>query len=127
MQGRRRISYVHLMFDRHEVIFAEGAPTESFYPGAYTLRNLAEPDRNEVRRVMLRSAGDANTAGYNQTRAFLRPGRLAKRDVAPALLWTGEGLRQAGLAGHADIRGADPPGGRGRWPKPVAAAGRMEG
>ncbi len=32
--GRRSIDYHALLFDRHQVIFAEGAPTESLRPGA---------------------------------------------------------------------------------------------
>jgi hypothetical protein len=31
------VEYVHLLFDRHEIIFAEGVPSESFYPGEFTL------------------------------------------------------------------------------------------
>jgi len=32
------IEYVHLCFDRHEIVLAEGVPAESFLPGDYTLR-----------------------------------------------------------------------------------------
>lgn len=34
---RREVTYVHLLFDRHEVIEAEGIPTESLHPGDYLL------------------------------------------------------------------------------------------
>ena len=36
--GKRRVSYHHLMFDRHQIVFANGAPSESFYPGPQTLK-----------------------------------------------------------------------------------------
>ncbi len=32
-----RIDYVHLLFDRHEIVFAEGAPSESFHPASQIL------------------------------------------------------------------------------------------
>lgn len=35
------IEYLHLLFDRHEIVFAEGAPSESFYPNSI----LLEQDR----------------------------------------------------------------------------------
>jgi hypothetical protein len=34
------VEYFHLVFDAHEVIVAEGAPTESFYAGVEALRSL---------------------------------------------------------------------------------------
>jgi len=33
--------YFHLLFENHEIILTEGAPTESFFPGPVTLRMLA--------------------------------------------------------------------------------------
>lgn len=35
---RDRVTYVHVMFDRHQVVFAEGAPSESFLFGDYMCR-----------------------------------------------------------------------------------------
>ena len=36
-RGKTQVRYVHLLFDRHEIIFAECIPTESFLPVAQTL------------------------------------------------------------------------------------------
>ncbi|MDP5366544.1 MAG: Hint domain-containing protein [Paracoccaceae bacterium] len=36
------VTYVHLLLDRHEVIFAEGAATESLHPGDYLLAGADE-------------------------------------------------------------------------------------
>lgn len=33
------VEYVHVLFDRHEIVFAEGAPSESFHPGSWMLDN----------------------------------------------------------------------------------------
>lgn len=41
------VTYVHVLFDRHEVIYAEGAASESFYPGDYILSGNSEM-RDEV-------------------------------------------------------------------------------
>lgn len=35
--GKRRVCYHHLLFDRHQIIFANGALAESFYPGDHAL------------------------------------------------------------------------------------------
>ena len=36
-QPMDRVDYIHLLFDRHEIVFAEGAPSESFHPGSLLL------------------------------------------------------------------------------------------
>ncbi|MEL6531820.1 MAG: Hint domain-containing protein [Pseudomonadota bacterium] len=45
---QRQITYLHLLFDRHEVIFAEGAATESFHPGHQGLASLSPASREAL-------------------------------------------------------------------------------
>ncbi|WP_323766346.1 Hint domain-containing protein [Marinovum sp.] len=35
--GKKRVTYLHLLFDRHQIVFANGAAFESFYPGPQSL------------------------------------------------------------------------------------------
>ncbi len=34
------VEYFHLVFDDHQIVFANGAPSESFYPGEEGLKAL---------------------------------------------------------------------------------------
>lgn len=81
--GCRRVSYVQLVFDRHELVLSEGVATETFYPGAYAV-----------------SACDAATRAELLA---LFPGLAAGRPVPPArrLLRVGEARRTAGRAHRA--------------------------
>jgi hypothetical protein len=45
------VEYVHLLFDRHEIIFAEGAPSESMYLGAEAIKALPAPAQDEIRTL----------------------------------------------------------------------------
>lgn len=47
-EPRRKVTYYHLMCDRHEVIYAEGAPTESFHPGQYSIGAFEDATRDEL-------------------------------------------------------------------------------
>lgn len=59
------VTYIHMMFDEHEVIFAEGAATESFHPGSVGVTAVSNPAREELFALFpeLRS----NIGGYGQT------------------------------------------------------------
>ena len=43
-----RATYIHFMFDQHEVVLADGAWTESFQPGDQTLGAMGTAQRNEI-------------------------------------------------------------------------------
>ncbi|MEL7213059.1 MAG: Hint domain-containing protein [Pseudomonadota bacterium] len=47
-RGKTHVRYIHLLFERHQVIFAEGIPTESFFPGPMALGALSQAARHEV-------------------------------------------------------------------------------
>ena len=42
------VVYFHLLFDRHQVIFAEDAPTESLFTGPEALKSLSAAARQEI-------------------------------------------------------------------------------
>ncbi|MBI1220905.1 MAG: type I secretion protein [Rhodobacteraceae bacterium] len=72
VQPRPQVTYIHLLFDRHEVIFAEGAATESFYPGETILAGDAAL-RSEI--VSLFPELDPETeGGWDTARAVPRGG-----------------------------------------------------
>lgn len=49
--GKKSVCYYHIMFDQHEIIFAEGAPSESFYPGPMGLRALGHSAFCELAQI----------------------------------------------------------------------------
>lgn len=45
---RAEINYVHFLFDKHQIVFAEGCPAESLYPGTQALGVVEEESRDEI-------------------------------------------------------------------------------
>lgn len=45
------VTYVHLMFDSHQVIWSEGLPTESFLPGPQMKKAFAQDALTEIRTL----------------------------------------------------------------------------
>ncbi len=50
-QGLRPVTYVHLMFDRHQIVQTHGLWSESYQPGARTLGAMPDPQRDELLRL----------------------------------------------------------------------------
>lgn len=72
------VEYFHLLFDCHEVIFAEGAPTESFFTGPEALKSMLPEAREEILKIL----PQIGQAGYSPEPAFQIPsGKLQKQLV----------------------------------------------
>ncbi len=50
------VEYVHLLFDRHQIVFAEGAPTESLLLGPEALRMLPVEAQEEIEVLFPKAA-----------------------------------------------------------------------
>jgi hypothetical protein len=42
------VNYIHFMFAEHQVVLSDGAWTESFQPGDFTLKGMGNAQRNEI-------------------------------------------------------------------------------
>jgi hypothetical protein len=58
------VEYFHVMFDCHELIYAENIPSESFHPGHVGLGSFAEDTREEILTLFPQLRADA--AGYSE-------------------------------------------------------------
>ncbi|MDG1068163.1 MAG: Hint domain-containing protein, partial [Sulfitobacter sp.] len=74
------VTYVHIMFEQHEIIFANGIPAESFHPGAFGVDALAAKAREELFTLFpdLRS----NLGAYGSTARLSLKAREAKMLIA---------------------------------------------
>ncbi len=51
------VTYVHFLCSRHEVVFAEGAPSESFYPGPQAMKSMTAEVQRELLTIFPALAG----------------------------------------------------------------------
>ena len=65
-------TYVHFMFDQHEVVLSNGAWTESFQPGDYTLKGLGNAQRNELMELFPDLKAPAGVEAYQAARKTLK-------------------------------------------------------
>jgi len=65
-------TYVHFMFERHEVVLSNGAWTESFQPGDYSLKGIGNGQRNEIFELFPELATKTGLEGYQSARKALK-------------------------------------------------------
>ncbi|THD84247.1 tandem-95 repeat protein [Aliigemmobacter aestuarii] len=65
-------TYIHFMFDRHEVVLSNGAWTESFQPGDYTLKGMGNAQRNEIFELFPELQTREGLDGYAAARKTLK-------------------------------------------------------
>jgi len=58
-----KVEYFHVLFDRHEIVFSNGAPTESFHPGKTEVGILAQQARDEIFSLFPELAQDYSSYG----------------------------------------------------------------
>jgi hypothetical protein len=70
------VEYFHLLFDQHEVIYAEGAPTESLYTGPEALKAV-DPEAREEILTIFPEVADLDYAP--EPARFIPSGKLQKK------------------------------------------------
>ncbi len=64
------VSYVHIMFDRHEIVCADGAWSESFQPAQRMLNGMEQEQADEIRAMF--PAIDASDTAFAAARLSLK-------------------------------------------------------
>ena len=52
----KSVEYIHILFDKHEIVYSNNLPSESFHPGDLSLAGLDDEARNEVFELFPRTA-----------------------------------------------------------------------
>lgn len=66
------VTYIHFMFDNHEVVLSDGAWTESFQPGDLSLRGVGNAQRNEILELFPELKTREGLEGYQAARRSLK-------------------------------------------------------
>ena len=70
--NNRKVTYLHLLFDQHEVILANGAWSESFQPGDYSMKTLDRAQRAEIHYLFPELAAPRALTGFSAARRSLK-------------------------------------------------------
>ncbi|WP_373050266.1 Hint domain-containing protein, partial [Thalassovita aquimarina] len=65
-------TYIHFMFDQHEVVLSDGAWTESFQPGDMTLKGIGKEQREEIFALFPELRDREGVGNYHAARRSLK-------------------------------------------------------
>jgi Hint domain len=66
-------TYIHFLFDRHEVLLSNGCWSESFQPDDYTLKGLGNAQRSEILELFPELKTPKETKRFGDARRILTP------------------------------------------------------
>ncbi|WP_084140487.1 DUF7467 domain-containing protein [Palleronia salina] len=66
------VSYIHFMFQQHEVVLSDGTWSESFQPGDYTLKGIGDAQRAEILTLFPELENHEGIEGYQSARRTLK-------------------------------------------------------
>ncbi|MDO5605816.1 MAG: Hint domain-containing protein, partial [Paracoccus sp. (in: a-proteobacteria)] len=71
-----RVTYVHMLFDRHEIVISNGAESESLYTGPEALKSVGRAAQEEIFAIF----PELRLHDYSPVAArFIVPGRMARK------------------------------------------------
>lgn len=102
MPPKQNIEYIHLLFDKHELVNVEGVWSESFYPGPTTTEAMADATRQELFALFPHLRPDAT--GYGQTALpVLKPYEVRLMQNAPTVPANAERCNASGAIHAAPL------------------------
>ena len=66
------ITYIHFMFDQHEIVLSDGTWSESFQPGDYSLQGVDQDQRQELLELFPELAEQEGLEAYQAARRSLK-------------------------------------------------------
>ena len=66
------VTYMHMLFDRHQIVLANGCWSESFHPGTYSMNGLDAAQRTEILTIFPELASHAGRERHAAARRSLR-------------------------------------------------------
>lgn len=76
-EDAQKVEYFHLLFDKHEVVFAESAPSESLFTGPEALRSVSPEAKAEILTLM----PALKVSGYAPKPAMFIPDRSKQNQL----------------------------------------------